>query len=72
MLCIVLGVLIDYAQRVLNLGFSIPMATTICVYIVLMEIGSIAENILEINPELQGGKIAALFESFRKDNKNDE
>ena len=71
-LCIVLGVLIDYAQRVLDLGFSLPMATTICVYIVLMEIGSIAENILDINPELKGGKIAVLFESFKKGQDDDE
>lgn len=71
-LCIILGVLIDYAQEYLSLGISLPVAATICVYIVLMEISSIMENILEINPELQGGKIAALFESFRKDDKNDE
>lgn len=71
-LCIILGVLIDYAQEYLSLGISLPVAATICVYIVLMEISSIAENILEINPELQGWKIAVLFESFRKDDKNDE
>lgn len=72
LLCVILGVLIDYAQAYFDLGISLPVAATICAYIVLMEISSIAENILEINPELQGGKIAALFESFRKDNKNDE
>lgn len=71
-LCILLGVLIDYAQAYFDFGISLPVATTICAYIVLMEISSIAENILEINPELQGGKIAALFESFRNDDKNDE
>ena len=54
------------------MGIRLPVAATICVYIVLMEISSIAENILEINPELQGGKIAALFESFRKDDKHDK
>lgn len=72
LLCVILGVLIDYAQAYFDLGISLPVAATICVYIVLMEISSIAENILEINPELQGGKIAVLFESFRKDDKNDE
>ena len=71
-LCVVLGVLIDYAQGYLSLGISLPVAATICVYIVLMEISSIAENILEINPKLQGGKIAALFETFRKDDKHDK
>lgn len=71
-LCVVLGVLIDYAQGYLSLGIRLPVAATICGYIILMEISSIAENILEINPELQGGKIAALFETFRKDDKHDE
>ena len=71
-LCVVLGVLIDYAQGYLSLGIRLPVAATICVYIILMEISSIAEYILEINPELQGGKIAALFETFRKDDKHDK
>lgn len=71
-LCVVLGVLIDCAQAYFDLGISLPVAATICFYIVLMEISSIAENILEINPELQGGKIAALFETFKKEGHDDE
>ena len=34
------GVLVDYAQAYLDLGVNVPIATSICVYIVLMEIGS--------------------------------
>lgn len=60
-LCIVFGVLIDYAQGYLDLGVNIPVAVTICTYIVLMEIGSIIENVCAINPEIMPDKLKAYF-----------
>lgn len=65
-LCVVLGVLIDYTQSYVDIGFAIPVAGTICAYIVIMEISSIIENIVQINPELQSCKISEFFESIRK------
>lgn len=60
-LIIVFGVLVDYAQNFLELGVSIPVALAICAYIVLMEIGSIIENICMINPQIMPDKIKAYF-----------
>lgn len=60
-LCVVFGVLVDYAQRFLEIGVSIPVATSICAYIVLMEIGSIIENVCAINPEIAPEKLKAYF-----------
>jgi toxin secretion/phage lysis holin len=60
-LCILLGVLTDYAQTFLDLGVTIPVATSICVYISIMEIGSIIENIGVINPEIVPEKLKAFF-----------
>lgn len=45
-LCVVIGfgVLLDYAQHVADLGFSVPACSAICIYIILMEIMSCIEN----------------------------
>lgn len=42
---IVFGVVLDIAQYMVDLGFSIPATTAICGYITLMEIMSCIENI---------------------------
>lgn len=44
-LVIIFGVLLDYAQTQVDLGFSIPATLLICMYIIIMEIGSCKENI---------------------------
>lgn len=60
-LCVVFGVLIDYAQGFLDLGVSVPVAVSVCAYIVLMEIGSIIENVCAINPEIMPDKLTQYF-----------
>lgn len=42
---IAFGVALDFAQNLANLGFNVPCLTAICIYITLMEIMSIIENI---------------------------
>lgn len=61
LLCIALGVLVDYAQGFLELGVAVPVAGAVCAYIVIMEIGSSLENICKINPDLMPDKLTALF-----------
>lgn len=63
-LIILLGTLVDYAQKFIDLGVNIPVATTICIYIVLMEIGSIVENLGEINPRIIPNKIQGYFQKL--------
>lgn len=55
------GWLVDYAQGFVDLGMEIPVAGALCTYIVLMEIGSIIENVCVINPEILPEKIKAYF-----------
>lgn len=71
-LCVVLGILVDYAQGYLDLGITIPVAAAICTYISLMEIGSIVENICKINPELMPDKLSGFFGGLKKEDKSDE
>lgn len=58
---IVFGALVDYAQGYMELGVSIPIATTLCIYVCLMEIGSIIENVCIINPRVIPDKIQSYF-----------
>ena len=60
-LMIVFGVLVDYAQTFIDLGVTIPVAGAFCTYIILMECGSIIENVGRINPEIIPDKIKSYF-----------
>lgn len=66
---IVFGVLVDYAQGFMDLGITIPLASTLCVYISLMEIGSIIENICIINPAIIPTKLQDYFQKLGNENK---
>lgn len=60
-LCILLGLMVDKAQEFVDLGVSIPVTLAICSYIILMETGSIIENVCEINPEIMPDKLKGFF-----------
>ena len=60
-LCVVFGILVDYAQTVVDLGVTVPVASAICGYIILMECGSIIENVCQINPEIMPDKMKSYF-----------
>ena len=63
-LCIAFATLVDYAQMYLEIGVSVPVTTGVCAYIVLMEIGSIIENVCAINPEIMPDKLKAYFKKL--------
>lgn len=60
-LCMILGILVDYAQGYIDLGVTLPVAAAICAYICLMEITSIIENVCKINPDILPEKLTGLF-----------
>ena len=55
------GALVDYAQGFIDIGVSIPVASSLCIYICLMEIGSIIENVCIINPRIIPDKLQSYF-----------
>ena len=59
-LCVCFGVLVDYAQTIVDIGATVPVAASVCAFI-LMEAGSIIENVSEINPEIIPEKLRAYF-----------
>ena len=60
-LCVVFGVLVDNAQCVVDIGVNIPVAVSVCAYIIIMEIGSIIENVCTINPQILPSKLTSYF-----------
>lgn len=69
-LAIVLGLLADYAQSIIDLGFTLPITIPLCVYIVTMEIGSIIENISAINPSILPNRLMQFFSKINKGGEN--
>lgn len=61
---ILFGCLVDYAQTFIDIGVNIPVAISVCSYIVLMEIGSIIENVCVINPQILPEKIKGYFKKL--------
>ena len=61
----------QYAMPYFNISVSLPLLTMFSGYCVLMEIGSVIENIGEINPELTK-PLNHLFEKLKEGNKYDE
>ena len=66
-LCLAFGILVDQAQLYLDLGVNIPVAISVCAYVVLMEIGSIIENVCAINPEILPDKLKSYFTKLAGD-----
>ena len=44
-----------------DLGFNVPLVIPACVLIFAMEVVSILENIVKINPDLENEEIVKLF-----------
>lgn len=62
---VTVGVLIDFGQQYLDLGYNVPVANALCVYIVIMEIGSIIENVSKINKNLIPENIRKVLEKTK-------
>ena len=60
-LVIALGVLLDYCQSLIDLGFTLPLSISTCVYIILMEVGSIIENLGTIDKDIVPPVIKQFF-----------
>ena len=50
-----------FRSKYVDLGFQVPIAAGVCVYIILMELGSIVENIGKINPDLLPDKVRSIL-----------
>lgn len=62
------ALIVEYGSDYINLGIGLPVFIPVCVGICLIEITSIMENCVKINPELSGSNILNIFNIDRKEN----
>lgn len=62
--CVLFGAFVDYTQTIVDLGITVPIGSGICIYIILMECGSIIENIGTINPKILPSKLVTHFKKL--------
>lgn len=58
---IALAFLLEHGQQYVNLGFTVPLITPVCLYIVFAEAISVLENAVVLNPELVHSGIFKVF-----------
>lgn len=58
------SVLLDYGQTVIDFGYSVPLTNATCIYIVIMELGSMIENIGKINDKCIPPSLQKFFEKL--------
>lgn len=65
MICVAL--IVEYGSDYIDLGIELPVFIPVCVGICLIEITSIMENCVKINPELSGSNILDIFNVERRE-----
>lgn len=69
---ICVALIVEYGSGYINLGIELPVFIPVCVSICLIEITSIMENCVKINPDLKGSNILNIFNIERKENDGKE
>lgn len=69
---ICVALIVEYGSDYIDLGIELPVFIPVCVGICLIEITSIMENCVKINPELSGSNILNIFNIERKKNDGEE
>lgn len=69
---ICVALIVEYGSDYINLGTELPVFTPVCASICLIEITSIIENCVKINPELSGSNILNILDIDKKENNGKE
>lgn len=69
---ICVALIIEYGSDYINLGIELPIFFPACSGISLIEITSIMENCVKINPELSGSNILDIFKVDKKESNDKE
>ena len=70
-ICLVFGVLCDYALPLIGIKIPLSIAQSVSIYIIIMEIGSVVENIGVLNPELSK-YLGKIFEKIKTPESEDD
>ena len=66
---ICVALIVEYGSDYINLGIDLPVFIPVCGGICLIEITSIMENCVKINPELSNSNILDIFSATPKHKK---
>ena len=66
------ALIVEYGSDYINLGIELPVFIPVCTGICLIEITSIMENCVKINPELNDSNILNIFNIDRKEHDGKE
>lgn len=66
LIVILLAEILEHGQSMVDMGFTVPIITPACVYIIITETASIIENVGQLNPELKSSRLLALFRSTKE------
>lgn len=66
------ALIVEYGSDYINLGIELPVFIPVCTGICLIEITSIMENCVKINPELSSSNILNIFNINKKENNGKE
>lgn len=69
---ICVALIVEYGSGYINLGVELPVFIPVCASICLIEITSIIENCVKINPELSNSNILNIFNINKKENNGKE
>lgn len=69
---ICVALIVEYGSDYIDLGIELPVFIPVCAGICLIEITSIMENCIKINPELNNSNILNMFNIDRKENNDKE
>lgn len=69
---ICVALIVEYGSDYINLGIGLPVFIPVCVGICLIEITSIIENCVKINPELSSSNIPNIFNIDKKEDNGKE
>lgn len=69
---ICVALIVEYGSDYISLGIELPVFIPVCAGICLIEITSIMENCVKINPELSSSNILNIFRVDNKENNGKE
>lgn len=69
---ICVALIVEYGSDYINLGIELPVFIPVCAGICLIEITSIMENCVKINPELNNSNILNTFKVDKKESNGKE
>lgn len=69
---ICVALIVEYGSDYINLGIELPVFIPVCAGICIIEITSIMENCVKINPELSSSNILNIFNINNKENNEKE